>query len=141
MPKNAALATVAGAASKVAAELRLRSSLSVCFAVGAAMPSVCFLRVVCGGQSVWTLWGQGEACYQVQVVGPEVQFLWPLPVGGRLCGDEGVIAVLCRVGAFHLDALGLAELCGELAHKCLAQCCSAVDAEAECSGVFDHARE
>ena len=140
MPENAALATVAGAASKVAAELRLRSRLSLFFAVRDAMPSVC-LHAVCARRGVGTLWGQGGARNQVKVVGPEVQLLWPLPVGGRSCGDEGVVAVLCRLGAFHLHALGLAERCGELNHKCLAQCCSAIDAETECPGVFDHARE
>ena len=52
-----------------------------------------------------------------------------------------MVPIVFRVGALHLDALGLAELCGELGHERLAQSRRAIKAEAENLGVLDHARE
>ena len=52
-----------------------------------------------------------------------------------------MVPIVFRVGALHLDALGLAELCGELGHERLAQSRRAVKTEAKSLGVLDHALE
>jgi hypothetical protein len=70
-----------------------------------------------------------------------VQLLRPLPANGRFGGEESVVTILFSIGALHLDALGLAELCCELGHERLAQGRRAIETEAENLGVLHHARE
>jgi hypothetical protein len=94
-----------------------------------------------GGRGVGDLWGQREAHLHVEVVGPELQLLRPLPANGRSRGEKCVVSIVFGVGSHHLDALGLAELCGELSHERLAQSRRAIKTEAESLGVLDHARE
>ena len=94
-----------------------------------------------GERGVGGLWGQREAHLHVEAVGPELQLLRPLPANGRSRGEKGVVSIVFGVGSHHLDALGLAELCGELGHERLAQSRRAVKTEAESLGVLDHARE
>jgi hypothetical protein len=52
-----------------------------------------------------------------------------------------VITIVFSVGALHLNALRLAELCGELSHERLAQSLRAIKTEAESLSVLNHARE